>query len=100
MKLLTLEDYLSSANTEAAGLSPDIERQLILDVHSQMTAILTHFKMPPHIESLGMTIFHWYNRHIPFTEIDRGMVSAVCVTLACKIDYFHVRVEDFVKYYH
>ena len=28
------------------------------------------------------------------------MLATVCLTIACKIDYFHIKLADFMKFYH
>ena len=62
--------------------------------------MVIHFKVQPQVHSIALTIFHQFTKQVPFTEVDRIMLSSVCLYLACKIEYYHIRISDFARYYH
>jgi hypothetical protein len=35
-----------------------------------------------------------------FTEVDRILLASVCFFIAAKINYYHFRLEEIVKYFH
>lgn len=47
-----------------------------------------------------MTLFHYFAKQVPFTEVERIMLATVCLYLACKVDFNIYRMSDFMRYYH
>ena len=99
MKLLILEDYLKSANA-AAGISEEKQCSMISECIEYLDKIAANFHVHPHVQGIAMNIFHFYIKQVPFTEVERIMLTSVCIYLACKIDYYHFKMFDFIKYYH
>jgi len=99
MKLLILEDYLSSANKDA-GISQEKELAMIAECVSFITKMAAHFQIKSHLVGTALTIFHLYQKKFAFTEFDRYMLSSLCVFLAGKIDYLHLKSEDVMRFYY
>lgn len=89
MKLLELEDYLSSANKHS-GISPDKELAMISECVSFIQKMAAHFNIRISVIGTALTIFHIYQKKFAFTEFDRYMLSSLCLFLACKIDYHKI----------
>lgn len=99
MKLLILDDYESSANT-TSGISKEKELQMTGECITFIQKMAENFKIQVHVIGTAMTIFHLYQKKYPYTEFDRFMLSALCLFLACKIDYIHLKYFDFIQFYY
>ncbi len=58
------------------------------------------FQIRGNICGTALTIMHYYLKKVPYTEFDRFMLSTLCLFLACKIDYKHMKYEQFIHFYY
>jgi Cyclin, N-terminal domain len=47
-----------------------------------------------------MTLFHYFTKQVPFTDVDRNMLAIVCLFLACKVDFNQYPMAGFMRYFH
>lgn len=99
MKLLHLADYQASANT-ASGISTTKELQMTGECLTFIQRLADSLHIKDHVCSTAFTIFHVYQKKYAFTEFDRYMLSALCLFLACKIDYTHLKYFEFISFYY
>ena len=99
MKLLRLEDYQSSVNAEA-GVTPEMEAKFVEEVLDFVGEISKKYNFSTTVMGISMHLVHFYSKQVPFTEVDRFMLAAVAVYLACKIDYIHVAMAEVMAFYH
>ena len=99
MKLLPFDDYIACPNAEV-GISSEQELRMISECLCYVQKMATQFKISIPVTGTAMTIFHLYQKRVPFTEFDRYMLSTLCVFIAGKIDYTNMRYEDIMRFYY
>lgn len=99
MKLLSLEAYQSSVN-EAAGITEELEATFVKESHGFIQQLVIKYNLSTNVMGVSMHLFHVFTKHVPYTEFDRTMLASVCLYLACKIDYIHIRMAEIMQFYH
>jgi hypothetical protein len=99
MKLLSLEAYLTSVN-ESAGITVELEASFVKEMHAYVEQLVMKHNLTTNVMGVSMHLFHVYTKHVPYTEFDRTMLASVCLYLACKIDYIHIRMAEIMQFYH
>ena len=97
MKLLSLEAYLTSVN-ESAGITVELEASFVKEMHAYVEQLVMKHNLTTNVMGVSMHLFHVYTKHVPYTEFDRTMLASVCLYLACKIDYIHIRMAEIMQF--